>query len=359
MKSPKRNCPVAPHPLTPPNLTPKIEYMFSSEQQQQPDQPSLSDIVRQETDHGRLIVRFLIDLMQGGLEAAKPCHRLDAARQLLNLGYSPAQSFVNANAPAARPRAPRSPAAPAEPGSLHQDLAALICEETDHGRTAVRFLVDVMQGNLPDFKPHHRLSAAKELLHRGFEAQVQETEQDREAADRKRRRAEDPAGLYYRGSDGQWHRDEERSPPYGYPAGTPRPRVEAPTEPLSSPADCDCYDCCQAEDDSFDFQSCNDDDDYRRDDNGFYAMSCSPGSNAPGNEASNEPDEPEPEPDEPEPEPDEPEPELEPEPEHPPPSTGARILLDRHSWGVTDAGDRLIYPLPIIPDRSRDAARPP
>ena len=26
-----------------------------------------------------------------------------------------------------------------------------------------------MQGNIPDFKPHHRLSAAKELLRRGFD----------------------------------------------------------------------------------------------------------------------------------------------------------------------------------------------
>ena len=29
-----------------------------------------------------------------------------------------------------------------------------------------------MQGNLPDFKPHHRLSAAKELLRRGFDTPV-------------------------------------------------------------------------------------------------------------------------------------------------------------------------------------------
>ena len=210
---------------------------------------------------------------------------------------------------------PGLPAAPAEPVSLHQDLVALICEETDHGRSAVRFLVDVMQGNLPDFKPHHRLSAAKELLRRGFEAQVQETEQDREAADRKRRRAEDPAGLYYRGSDGKWHRDEDRSPPYGYPAGTPRPRVEAPTKPSSSQADCDCYDCCQAEDDPFDFQVCSDDDYGRRDDNGFYAMSCLPGGDMrPAMRLAR----PEPELD---PEPDEPEldPELEPDPGTPAP----------------------------------------
>ena len=66
--------------------------------------PSLADIVREETDDGRLIVRFLIDVMQGLLEQSKPCHRLDAARQLLNLGFHTAQSFIDANTPAAQTR---------------------------------------------------------------------------------------------------------------------------------------------------------------------------------------------------------------------------------------------------------------
>ena len=76
--------------------------------------PSLADIVREETDDGRLIVRFLLNLMQGNLENAKPCHLLDAARQLLNLGFSPAQSFITTNTPSPsqnnrRSRARREP----------------------------------------------------------------------------------------------------------------------------------------------------------------------------------------------------------------------------------------------------------
>ena len=133
--------------------------------------PSLADIVREETDDGRLIVRFLIDVMQGLLEQYKPCHRLDAARQLLNLGFHPAQSFIDENSPAAPTRNNSAPSAlsAVKPSPLHQELAALIREETDNGLTTVRFLVDVMQGTIPDFKPHHRLSAAKELLRRGFD----------------------------------------------------------------------------------------------------------------------------------------------------------------------------------------------
>ena len=48
-------------------------------------------------------------------------------------------------------------------------LADIIAQETQDGRLIVRFLIDAMQGQLPDFKPCHRLSAAKELLQRGFD----------------------------------------------------------------------------------------------------------------------------------------------------------------------------------------------
>ena len=143
--------------------------MFSNTETQ--EVPTLADIVREETDDGRLIVRFLIDVMQGLLEHSKPCHRLDAAAQLLNLGFHPAQSFIDENTSAAptHKNLRALGVLGVETTPLHRELAALIREETDNGRTTVRFLVDVMQGTIPDFKPHHRLSAAKELLRRGFD----------------------------------------------------------------------------------------------------------------------------------------------------------------------------------------------
>ena len=45
----------------------------------------------------------------------------------------------------------------------------IITQETQDGRLIVRFLIDAMQGQLPDFRPCHHLSAAKELLQRGFD----------------------------------------------------------------------------------------------------------------------------------------------------------------------------------------------
>ena len=66
---------------------------------------ALADIVREETQDGRLIVRFLVSTMQGNLEGAKPSHRLGAARQLISLGFDAAQSFVDSST---RPSGPRS-----------------------------------------------------------------------------------------------------------------------------------------------------------------------------------------------------------------------------------------------------------
>ena len=129
--------------------------------------PSLRAIVRHETDDGRLIVRFFVSTMQGQLQDAKPSHRIAAARQLVKLGFTEAQDFIDGSAPAPkrRRRAQHSP----PDRKLASGLAKIVRQETDDGRVAVQFLVDVMRGTLQGFKPHHRLAAARELLRRGFD----------------------------------------------------------------------------------------------------------------------------------------------------------------------------------------------
>ena len=128
----------------------------------------IQEIVRQETDDGRLIVRFFVSTMQGQLQDAKPSHRIAAARQLVKLGFTEAQDFIDENAPAPKRRR-RAHHSPPAARKLASSLAKIVRQETDDGRVAVRFLVDVMQGGLPGFKPHHRLAAARELLRRGFD----------------------------------------------------------------------------------------------------------------------------------------------------------------------------------------------
>ena len=168
--------------MTPSPIPPIIAHMFPAtrtnrhlqhEKQEHPEgqEPNriqkLQEIVRQETGDGRLIVRFLVSAMQGGLEGSKPCHRLNAARQLLDLGFTDAQAVIDSS-PRPAPRR-RIRQAPSPERSLSPALSKIVREETDDGRDAVRFLVEVMQGSLEGFKPHHRLAAARELLHRGFD----------------------------------------------------------------------------------------------------------------------------------------------------------------------------------------------
>ena len=137
----------------------------------------LAHIIAQETRDGRLIVRFLISAMDGEFPDFQPCHRIDAARLLVKLGFDQAQSAVdraNAQRAAQRSRLRQTPAwaeaqRQAAANRVRARLAQIVREETDHVRVAVQFLLNVMQGELTDFKPCHRLSAAKELLQRGFD----------------------------------------------------------------------------------------------------------------------------------------------------------------------------------------------
>ena len=177
---------------------------------------NLADIIAQETQDGRLIVRFLLSAMHGDLPDFQPCHRIDAARLLVKLGFDQAQTVIDrARAQrAAAQRAPNrysrsQPQEQAESESLsaahrvRSELARIVREETDDGRVAVRFLIDAMQGEFSDFKPCHRLSAARELLQRGFDyvpddpdshesaAEPEPAEPTPEELEAQRRRAED------------------------------------------------------------------------------------------------------------------------------------------------------------------------
>ena len=178
----------------------------------------LADIIAQETRDGRLIVRFLVSAMDGQLPDFLPCHRIDAARLLVKLGFDQAQAVVDRARADQRARQESRARAETRPQSeareaasrVRAELAQIVREETDDGRAAVRFLVNVMQGELADFKPCHRLSSAKELLQRGFDYVPEDAEAaaepdlDLDPAEReaRRRQAEDRefarhSSMYY------------------------------------------------------------------------------------------------------------------------------------------------------------------
>ena len=144
---------------------------------------NLSHRIQAKTDNGDTVIDFLIEVMQGlprtrygdERDGFKTCHRLDAARLITRYGCSckstvaerdDAIDFIIDNVP--EPPGPRSDCGSSTESTFDITLAKKIKESTDDGASVVRFLINVMQGELKAFGPHHSMAAARELLSRGF-----------------------------------------------------------------------------------------------------------------------------------------------------------------------------------------------
>ncbi len=127
---------------------------------------TLPTIIRDRTNDGITIVDFLFAVMRNELDGFKPCHRLDAAKLLVKYELDDGTAFILNNPP--EPSRPRSDTGSSQDTHFDRSLSKVIRESTDDGRSVCRFLINVMDGELSAFKPHHRLSAARELLSRGF-----------------------------------------------------------------------------------------------------------------------------------------------------------------------------------------------
>ena len=156
--------------------------MFATEPQTKTEDqpPTLAEIVREVTDNGRTIINFLHDVMLNRVEDAKMCHRIAAARELAKLGSKEAEEFLKA---VSRSENGRAPARDSGKSPRNDELADIIKQETSDGKDIVRFLVDVMHGNLDNFKPCHRVASAKELLRRGFDSSPGHTNDEYEDHD--------------------------------------------------------------------------------------------------------------------------------------------------------------------------------
>ncbi len=127
---------------------------------------TLQNIIRDRTDDGVDIIDFLVNVMRNELTGFKPCHRLDAARLLVKYERDEALNFTLDYTP--DPSRSRSDSRSSDNSYFDQKLAQVIQQSTDDGRRVCRFLINVMEGELKTFKPHHRIAAARELLSRGF-----------------------------------------------------------------------------------------------------------------------------------------------------------------------------------------------
>ena len=127
---------------------------------------SVKAIIMEETDNGRIIVKFLLSAALGEFPDFQPCHQLEAARLLQKYSGQEVKAIINnLNLPPATRRERRD--ARRADRYVQSELAQIVQQETDNGRTIVTFLVQAMEGELQDFQPCHRMSAAKELLKQG------------------------------------------------------------------------------------------------------------------------------------------------------------------------------------------------
>ena len=135
-------------------------------------QQSLSNHVARLTNNGESIVAFLKYAMNDDSGYFKPNHRLRAAGILAqHSDDEEALAYLRENPkPAAQSR--RDNHRQATQTQLH--LSQLVRETTGDGLTIIQHLIDVMQGRNPSviegltpFKPHHRMTAAQELIKLG------------------------------------------------------------------------------------------------------------------------------------------------------------------------------------------------
>ena len=154
---------------------------LAAKKQDEPEQPEseityldilnydLAQLIRSETEEGHTIVQFLTDTLTGEDKPftpnklkIKPADRMSACKEILRRGYG---HF-------GRRRKLIDDAEDAnEYDTLHTDLAKRMRQYSERGSAAIRFLLEVMENTDPkeEYTHHHRVSAALELMRRGWD----------------------------------------------------------------------------------------------------------------------------------------------------------------------------------------------
>ncbi len=159
-----------------------ITHIHQAQQEQYSQEPlkSIRQIVLDETQNGKRIVRSVISVMEGDAPNSTPWHQLEAAKLLLKLGFDEAQHIIssisskrqdthhNSNTPV-NPEHNNLEHTNPDQIKLNKKLVSQIRVETYDGATMVKFLIDVMEGNEPEAKVKDRIEAAKTLLRLCFD----------------------------------------------------------------------------------------------------------------------------------------------------------------------------------------------
>ena len=130
----------------------------------------IAHLIRHETAEGHTVVNFLVDIMTGRDRPftprkfrIKPADRMAAARELLRRGFGDFRTR--------RSKLSDSNDEANAYDTLHTDLAKRMREYSERGAAPIRFLLEVVANPNPEeeFTIHFRMSAAQELLRRGWD----------------------------------------------------------------------------------------------------------------------------------------------------------------------------------------------
>ena len=136
---------------------------------------NLAQLIRSETAEGHTITEFLLETVTGRYSAftpnkfkIKPDDRMAAAREIINRGFGRRRKLVD-DAEEAN-----------DYDTLHTDLAKRLRQYSEQGSQAILFLLDVMRNDFPDeqYTRRHRVSAAQELLRRGWDTNYDSIKQE-------------------------------------------------------------------------------------------------------------------------------------------------------------------------------------
>ena len=137
----------------------------------------LKQIVLQETNDGRDVVRYLKSTFMEIEDAPRlfglspkdyaRTHKIAAARILARLGLEEGKRYLRRNyvqTPFRRVHPEDEDGPKRDVAASTADLYRLVRRETNDGRDIIIRFVEIMKGYHPEYKPHLRMAAAKELI---------------------------------------------------------------------------------------------------------------------------------------------------------------------------------------------------
>ncbi len=193
--------------------------------------PELQTIVREETDNGRTIVRFMQHAMDGRFPNFTPVHQIMAGRVLAILcieqGIEFVESIKKPAVPKTRDSAQRrviDDEADAALTAAQREIAAYVRKLAGGGRRMIKFLLEAMEGALKSFSPSLRIAAGKELI--GYAFPIFAPPRPRKSGSEPRSKTQDEPAAKPTPRAQTAAAPQFTYPPAGVPLGMPREEAE-------------------------------------------------------------------------------------------------------------------------------------